>query len=71
MIRLDKLLADAGAGTRSEVKEYIRRGRVMVNGQICRKPEQKVQEETDQILLDGQPVDYARYRIICSISPRG
>ncbi|MDE7223789.1 MAG: 16S rRNA pseudouridine(516) synthase, partial [Acetatifactor sp.] len=42
MIRLDKLLADAGAGTHSEVKEYIRKGRVTVNGQVCKKPEQKV-----------------------------
>lgn len=71
MIRLDKLLADAGAGTRSEVKEYIRRGRVMVNGQICRKPELKVQEKTDQILLDGQPVDYARYRYYLLHKPQG
>lgn len=71
MIRLDKLLADAGAGTRSEVKEYIRRGRVMVNGQICRKPELKVQEEMDQILLDGQPVDYARYRYYLLHKPQG
>ena len=71
MIRLDKLLADAGAGTRSEVKEYIRRGRVMVNGQICRKPEQKVQEESDRILLDGQSVDYARYRYYLLHKPQG
>lgn len=44
MIRLDKLLADAGAGSRSQVKEYIRKGRITVNGQVCKKPEQKVSE---------------------------
>lgn len=71
MMRLDKLLADAGAGTRSEVKEYIRRGRVMVNGQICRKPEQKVHEETDRVMLDDRPVDYARHHYYLLYKPQG
>ena len=31
LIRLDKYLADMKAGTRSEVKEYIRKGRVQVD----------------------------------------
>ena len=33
-VRLDKFLADAGAGTRSEVKKYIQKGQVQVNGKI-------------------------------------
>ena len=32
-IRLDKWLADAGVGTRSQVKEYLKKGRVRVNGE--------------------------------------
>lgn len=71
MTRLDKLLADAGTGSRSQVKEYIRRGRITVNGQICKKPEQKVQEEKDLICLDGQRVEYARYRYYMLHKPRG
>ena len=31
-MRLDKWLADAGAGTRSQVKEYLKKGRIRVNG---------------------------------------
>ncbi len=31
-IRLDKYLADVGKGTRTELKEMIRRGRITVNG---------------------------------------
>ena len=56
MIRLDKLLADAGAGSRSQVKEYIRKGRITVNGQVCKKPEQKVSEEGDLVCLDRKSV---------------
>ena len=41
-IRLDKFLADAGSGTRSEVKKYIQKGKVQVNGITAKKPELKV-----------------------------
>ena len=47
-VRLDKFLADAGAGTRSEVKKYIQKGQVQVNGKSVKKPELKVTEE-DQV----------------------
>lgn len=70
MIRLDKLLADTGTGTRSQVKEYIRRGQVTVNGTVCKKPEQKVSEE-DRVCLDGQAVEYARFRYYMLHKPQG
>lgn len=70
-MRLDKLLADAGAGTRSQVKEYIRKGQVSVNGEICKKPEQKIREESDQVCCGGQLVRYARYQYYILHKPRG
>ena len=42
MIRLDKYLADMGIGTRSEVKNIIRKKQVSVNGILVSKPETKV-----------------------------
>ena len=42
-LRLDKYLADMGVGTRSEVKQYIRKHQVTVNGAIARGPDQKVE----------------------------
>jgi 16S rRNA pseudouridine516 synthase len=41
-LRLGKYLADMGIGTRSEIKNYIRKGRVKLNREPCTKPEQKV-----------------------------
>lgn len=58
MARLDKFLADAGAGTRSEVKKLIQKGKVQINGQTVKKPEQKV-EETDLVTLDGEVISAA------------
>ena len=57
-VRLDKFLADAGAGTRSEVKKYIQKGKVQVNSVPVKKPEIKVSEE-DEVILDGNRVSKA------------
>ena len=54
-VRLDKFLADAGAGTRSEVKKYIQKGQVQVNGKSVKKPELKVTKE-DQVVMNGQEI---------------
>lgn len=56
MIRLDKFLADAGIGTRSEVKKQIRSKRVTVNSQPAEGPEQKVDPKADCICVDGNTV---------------
>ena len=44
-MRLDKFLADSGAGTRTEVKKLIQKGMVQVNGEKAKKPELKVDPE--------------------------
>ena len=41
-VRLDKFLADSGAGTRTDVKKLIQKGMVQVNGEKVKKPELKV-----------------------------
>ena len=52
-MRLDKYLAEAAQCTRSESRELIRKGRVSINGAVCRRPEQQV-SEMDSIALDGK-----------------
>lgn len=54
-VRLDKFLADAGKGTRSEVKILIRKGLVEVNGKRAQKPEMKIAQE-DLVTLSGENV---------------
>ncbi len=59
MERLDKLLSLQGLGSRSDVKELIRRGRVILNGRSCFDPGQKTDPEKDVVLVDGQAVNIA------------
>lgn len=54
--RLDKLLAAQSTWSRREVREYIKKGRVTVDGLTAREPEQKVDPERAGVAVDGKPV---------------
>ena len=70
-MRLDKFLCDNNIGTRSQVKEYIKKGQVTVNDQIIKKPETKVNEETDTVVCQGQPIHYRKYVYYMLNKPAG
>ena len=70
-MRLDKLLADLGLASRRELKELIRSGRVQVDGQVCKKPEQKVDPAAQTLTLDGEPLCYRRNRTFMMNKPAG
>ena len=55
MMRLDKYLSEAGAASRRELKSIIRAGRVTVNGETVKSPEQKIGEDA-VVKLDDRPV---------------
>mgnify|MGYP001040610630 CR=1 FL=1 len=69
-IRLDKYLADMGIGTRSQVKQYIRKKQVFVNGNFPKGPEQKVGEE-DIIFFQGKEISYQKYEYYLFYKPQG
>lgn len=71
MIRLDKYLADMGLGTRTEVKQYIRKGRISVDGQTIRKPEFKIDEKRAAVLADGEAIPYVQYEYYMLNKPAG
>ena len=63
-LRLDKYLADLGVGTRSQVKQMIRKGLVDINGNTAKKPEQKVNVQEDHVTVEGKVLQYTKYRIM-------
>ena len=70
MMRLDKFLADAGMGTRTELRAMIRQGRVTVDGVTAKKPEQKVEERQD-IRVDGTQVKLQGTVVLLLHKPAG
>lgn len=71
MIRLDKYLADMGMGTRSELKKMIRSGRVQIDGVPVKKPEEKVDIESQTVTLDGKNVAYQAMEYYMLHKPSG
>ena len=71
MIRLDKFLSDAAGLTRSEAGRAIRSGVVTVNGNVIRKPEQKFDENTITVTLNGSSCRYSRFRYYLLDKPTG
>jgi len=71
MQRLDKLLSEAGVASRKELKAMIRAGRVTVDGQVAKAPEQKVEEQTALVCVDGIMVGKQRKVILMLHKPAG
>lgn len=71
MIRLDKFLAEMKKGTRSQVKEAVRKGRVTVDGAVCRSSDFKFDPEVSGVCMDGEPVSYARMEYFMLNKPQG
>ena len=49
----------------ARLKEFARKGRIQVNGQTVKAADTKVNPEKDEIFLDGVPVSYAGWSILC------
>ena len=71
MQRLDKLLSEAGVASRRELKAILRAGRVTVNGAVVTRGEEKFDENTARITLDGAPVELRRTVLLMLHKPAG
>ena len=71
MQRLDKLLSEAGVASRKELKTIIRAGRVTVNGCVVKNPEEKVDEKTAAVCLDGAEICKRRAMVVMLHKPAG
>ena len=71
MMRLDKFLCEMGVGTRSEVKAYLKKGQVTVNGESIKKPEVKIDENKDTICFQGLPLVYEAVQYFLLNKPAG
>ena len=55
--RLDRILAEAGYGTRSQVKKFIQKGHVAIAGEVVTDPSTRIDaEQLDVLTFDGLPV---------------
>lgn len=71
MIRLDKFLCDCGVGTRSQVKQILKSGRVAVEGQAIGDGSFKLDPQTQHVTLDGEDLRREEVVVLMLNKPAG
>ena len=71
MERLDKFLTEAGAGTRSQVKQILKTGRVAVDGKPVKDGSMKINPDTQTVTLDGEALSGKRRMVVMLNKPAG
>lgn len=73
MMRLDKYLAERTGMTRSESRKAVTKGRVSIDGAVCRKADTQLDEHTAAVALDGVPLAgaYRKFVYIMLNKPEG
>ncbi len=71
MMRLDKYLADMQKGTRSQIKTYIKKGRIKVGDIVVTSPDFKIEPGNDLVLMDNIPVEYVFFEYYMLNKPSG
>lgn len=70
-MRLDKLLAHSGLGTRKEVKKLLKKKIVEVNNEIVTDPKVHIDPEVDNVTVSGEPLDYQEFIYLMMNKPQG
>lgn len=68
---LARVLSKRGICSRTQAADWIRQGRVSVNGRTVRDPEFPVRPDQDRLSLDGRPLAAAERVHIVLNKPRG
>lgn len=71
MERLDKFLCDCAAGTRSQVKIFIKAGRVTVDGSPERDAGRKIDPAAQSVALDGEILNRRGRVVVMLNKPAG
>ena len=69
-MRLDKYLAETAQCTRSEAKALLAKGRVTVNGAVCKKGDTQL-KEADAVAVDGKALAYRQFVYLMLNKPEG
>lgn len=71
MMRLDKFLVTMELGTRSEVKNIIKKGQITIDGIVCKNSDYKFNEETSLVCFQGKALSYKAFQYYMLNKPQG
>lgn len=70
-MRLDKFLVDCGIGSRSQVKTFLKKKQVQVNGKLETSPKRQIDEVKDEIAYAGQFLQHETFVYYLLYKPKG
>jgi len=70
-MRLDKFLSEMATESRSELKKMIKKGLVKVNGETIKDPSVYIDENNDEVSLNGKVIDYKKFVYYMLNKPQG
>ena len=71
LMRLDRLLSECTALSRSQLRQIIKNGSVSVDGIVITSPEHKVCSDAERVELDGKTVSYEKFCYYMLNKPAG
>ncbi|MFD3448737.1 pseudouridine synthase [Microbacteriaceae bacterium 4G12] len=70
-MRIDKLLANMGYGSRKEVKKMLKDGIVKVDGKPVKDAKQHVDVQEQEVMVHGEIVEYREFIYLLMNKPQG
>ena len=71
IVRVDKILSELGFGSRQEIKKYVKAGKIRINDNIVKKPEEKLNSEKDKLYFEGIEVEVEEFETFILYKPAG
>ena len=71
IVRVDKILSELGFGSRQEIKKYVKAGKIRINDNIVKKPEEKLNSEKDKLYFEGKEVEVEEFETFILYKPAG
>lgn len=70
-MRIDKMLANLGYGSRKEVKQLLKSGAVKVNDVVVKDAKQQVDPTKETVTLNGEAIEYREFIYLLMNKPQG
>jgi 16S rRNA pseudouridine516 synthase len=70
-LRIDKMLANLGFGSRKEVKQLLKSGAVKVDDVVVKDPKRHVDTNKQTVTLNGEVIEYKEFIYLMMNKPQG
>ncbi len=71
MMRADKFVAQNGIYSRKEVKDFFKKNLVTLNGEVLKDGAVHIDENTDEVKLNGEKISYTHFVYLMMNKPAG